>query len=105
MMVPLVTAFSASCSTKLTLAPRPAVKAGSSAATVTCVGITFGEWASAAPVMPTRVTVRAAANATAIFLRGGLAARARLASSARWAMEDSLSQLAGADQPHEAGSL
>ena len=55
MTVPLVTAFSASCSRKPTAAPRPLTSAGSSAARVTGVGAGAGgrPWAWAALPVPT----------------------------------------------------
>jgi hypothetical protein len=61
MTVPVVTAFSASCSTKLTCAPRPATSAGSRAARVT-TGATAAPAvpASAATLSPAAATVAAA---------------------------------------------
>src|SRR4051794_12213369 len=65
MTVPLVLAFSASCSTKPTLAPRPAVSAGSMAARVTAGADPAAE-AGPAPVTttprPTAAAVAAAAH-------------------------------------------
>ena len=57
MTVPLVAAFSASCSRKATLAPRPATSAGSSAARVTLAG-TAG--AATAPPSPAVLTASVA---------------------------------------------
>src|SRR5262245_2427322 len=61
MTVPLVAAFSASCSRKLTEAPRPATSAGSSAARVTTGAVP----ALAGPAMPITPRPRAATDATA----------------------------------------
>ncbi|GAA3230922.1 hypothetical protein GCM10010532_066170 [Dactylosporangium siamense] len=65
MTVPFVLAFSASCSTKATLAPRPAVSAGSIAARVT-TGAVPAAVAGPAPVTttprPTAAAVAAAAH-------------------------------------------
>ena len=62
MTVPVVTAFSASCSRKPTAAPRPLTRAGSRAARVTGVGVGAGgrPWADAALPVPT--TTAAAAS-------------------------------------------
>jgi hypothetical protein len=61
MIVPFVVAFSASCSTKSTLAPRPATSEGSRAARVT----TGAEAAAAEPVPTARVSPKAVAAVAA----------------------------------------
>ena len=62
MTVPLVAAFSASCSAKATLAPRPATRAGSSPARVTAGAGPAGVVpANAVPAPPTMLTTTAAA--------------------------------------------
>src|SRR5258706_2091356 len=57
MIAPFVTAFSASCSTKFTVAPRPATRAGSSAATVSRPGV---DAAATPPLVMTADRTRAA---------------------------------------------
>src|SRR5258707_781822 len=66
MTVPFVTAFSASCSTKGTVAPRPATSAGSRPARVTGVGVGVVAYAVPAALTtrprPTRPAVAAVAQ-------------------------------------------
>src|SRR5690348_9391105 len=65
MTVPFVLAFSASCSTNATLAPRPALSAGSMAARVTAGAAAAAADAGPAPVTTTPTPTAAAVAAAA----------------------------------------
>ncbi|GAA1503798.1 hypothetical protein GCM10009827_016200 [Dactylosporangium maewongense] len=69
MTVPFVLAFSASCSTNATLAPRPALNAGSMAARVTA-GAAPGFPATAGPAPVTTTPTPTAAAVAAAAQRG-----------------------------------
>src|SRR6476659_9866986 len=70
MIVPVVGAFSASCSRNGTSAPRPATRAGSSAARVTTGGGALGFTANAGEAVARTPRVRDAAATAAISVRG-----------------------------------
>src|SRR5690349_8999870 len=79
MTVPLVTAFSASCSAKSTVAPRPETSAGSRAARVTTGAAAVGGPAWAAPAAATPSPNAAAVTVTQRDGRAGhLAVRPRM---------------------------
>src|SRR5258705_7604608 len=97
-MVPFVDAFSASCSTKPSVAPRPAVSEGSIAATVSR-GAAAADTPGATPISE---SVMAAPAAATIVRRVALAPRERLRSARCWAIDLSLSSrgaVAGAWRP------